>query len=392
MSQEGHATAAQFTRKEVTSVLVLGVIGGMVPLLQPLLLGQLAAEGRLTVAQMGQAAMVEALGMAIAAGVAGAWLKPDPLKILAGAATVVALISNVTTTHLSGDLILLARLIVGICSGLIIWVWMGLLTRVAVPARLIAIYITVLGVITMGLASLFASVLVPRYGVNGGYGALAGLNVIMLALCLFIPKRYAVAASAHGIQLPPPRGWIALFAVFLHLGAIMAVWVYAVPLARQTGISDQASGLALSIALGAQIGAGLLAAALATRLTGTVAVLATIGVSLFALFILAFVPGVFVYTVGIVLFSFFWMMAPPFQMPYLMDVDPSGRAGMQMATSQTLGVAMGPALASMFVTETDARGALAVSAALFIAAAVIVVFTSAQARLRPAPAPTAPTT
>ena len=390
MSQEDHAAAAHFTRTEVASVLVLGVIGGMVPLLQPLLLGQLAAEGRLTVGQMGQAAMVEALGMAIAAGIAGAWLKPEPLKVIAGGATILALIANIITTHLSGDLILLARLVVGVCAGLIIWVWMGLLTRVAVPARLIAIYITVLGVVTMVLASLFASVLVPRFGVNGGYGALAGLNVVMLALCLFIPTRYAVSETSSGIQLPPPRGWIALFAVFLHLGAIMAVWVYVVPLGRQGGISDTASGLSVSLALGSQIAAGLLAAAVATRLTGTVAVLAAIAASLVALFLLAFVPGELVFTAAVVLFAFFWMMAPPFQMPYLLGVDPSGRAGMQMATAQTLGVAMGPALASVFVTATDARGALVVSAALFVASAVIVVFTSASARL--SPAPTAPTT
>jgi MFS transporter, DHA1 family, inner membrane transport protein len=145
-------------------MLIIGVTSGMVPALQPLLLGQLAAEGRISLAEIGQAAMLEALGMALAASIAGAMLPPRRLRAIAVGAVLTGLSVNVATPQLSGLSLAMLRGLGGISAGMLLWLWIGLLTRAALPARLIAIAVTLQASFQLALSSLFASYLLPWGG------------------------------------------------------------------------------------------------------------------------------------------------------------------------------------------------------------------------------------
>jgi predicted MFS family arabinose efflux permease len=66
-------------------------------------------------------------------------------------------------------------------------------------------------------------------------------------------------------------------------------------------------------------------------------------------------------------------------MPYLIDVDPSRRAAVHMSTAMLVGVALGPALASLAVGRHGVTGALWVAGVLYGLTGLVILFN------RPAP-------
>lgn len=369
-----------FRRSETMAVLAIGIISGFVPALQPLLLGQLAAEARIDLAQIGQAAMLEALGMALSVSLAGALLRPVRLRLITLAAIVAPLLINLLTPHLSGGAILAARFVGGLGAGMLLWLWMGMLTRVAVPARLIAMYVTIQAATVLGLSAVFSTILLPWGGGMAGYGAVAVFYLILLPLVLFVPGAYAALPRAEGLSLPSGRGLVGLLAVLVHLAAIMALWVYVVPLGAAVGLSQETAGIAISVALAAQIVAGFLAGVVAPRVYAPGMLLLCVIASIAGIFLLATATSSLMFIAGVAIVGFFWMFAPPFQMPYLIQIDPSRRAAMQMATAQLIGVAAGPALASVAVTAGGISQAWIVSMGMYAFAGMLIAATLACRR------------
>jgi MFS transporter, DHA1 family, inner membrane transport protein len=159
--------------------------------------------------------------------------------------------------------------------------------------------------------------------------------------------------------------------VFFHLAAIMALWVYILPLAKQAGLPEGTAGIAISTGLAAEIAAGMIAGMLAAKLNPMLALLGSIAASLLAIALLSIAktPPIFIF--GVAIFGFFWMFAMPFQMPWLIGIDTTRKAAMQMLTAQLLGLAAGPAMASLGVAQQGASSALLISALLYMTTAAI---------------------
>ena len=358
----GHAT---FPRNAVLATLIIGVISGIIPALQGVLLPQLVAEGRLTLAELGRVAMAEAVGTLLAVSLANALLKPERLRLMVGGAAVVGLLLDLATAQLSGMQIMAARFAHGLCAGVLLWVWVGLLTRIDNPGRWVAIYVTVQAATLLGLASFFSTTLLPWGGAMAGFAAVAIMYGLMILLALWVPRQFAPHDQAGGSIMPDRAGWIALFAVFAHLAAILALWVYIKPYGQQIGLDDATTGLAISIALGSQIVAGLLATVLAGRVKAAHMLVFVSLASIGALAVLAFAQSALIFILATTVFAFFWMLGPPFHMPFLIDIDPSRRAAIHMATAQLVGVAAGPAIASVMVGQKDVSAALLAAAVLY---------------------------
>jgi lipopolysaccharide export LptBFGC system permease protein LptF len=60
-----------------------------------------------------------------------------------------------------------------------------------------------------------------------------------------------------------------------------------------------------------------------------------------------------------------------YQMPYLLRIDRSGRAGIQLVTAQCLGMAVGPELGSLTVSTRSVIPSAWASIVLFLAALAI---------------------
>lgn len=366
------------TTAQIASVMLIIVLSTQVVLLQPLLLGPLAAEGKLTLPEVGRTAMLEAIGTAIAIVLCGVLLEPRRLRSIILAAVTTSIVANVTSVVVSHEMLLATRFVSGVSIGVLLWVWTGLLTRAALPSRLVAIMLVLQASGALVLSYLFPRYLVPLVGGAAGYACLAAVTAIAGLLTIWAPSEYAALANHDnkGPRLPRGRGLVALLAVFLHMAAIMAFWVFVVPLGKQMGLSESFVNLTASVALGSQI-AGALCAAIFCRLPAKPALLACLAASVAGLFVVSMGAPPAIFLAGCTLIVFLWMFAPAYQMPYLLEVDPSGRAGMQLISAQLAGMSAGPALVSLVVRDDFVTPSLWVSGGLYVAAALSILVTAA---------------
>jgi predicted MFS family arabinose efflux permease len=151
------------------------------------------------------------------------------------------------------------------------------------------------------------------------------------------------------------------------------LWVYVKPYGAQIGLNEATTGFAVSVAMGVQIVAGLLAIVLTGRVRGATMILFVAAASIASLALLLTAQSATAFIIGTAAFALLWMLVSPFHMPYLIDIDPSRRSALHATTSQLLGVAAGPALASMAVEGENVTGALIVAALLYGVSALIVV-------------------
>jgi len=352
-----------FTGAQSVAVVALGVTAGCVPSLQPLLLGALMDQGRLDAAQIGQAATCEALGMAAAMTLAAVMLRPDRLRSLAVAAIIGAVAANAGTGVASGAAIIALRGLAGLCSGLLLWILIGYMARAAVPGRTFAVYVTVQASLSFTLSLLLSALVLPSFGAAGGFALLAAANAALIIAVALMPRAYAPAAGGKVGGAPPLAGIVALLGVMFFLAAVMAFWVYVIPLGRHLGHPANSVSSAVSAAIGVQIAGGLAAAALASRLRPSLACLG--GAAVLAVSVIAFLnlSGTIALFATLAAFSFCWMFVPPFQMPLLIGIDPTLRTAMLIGSAQLLGNAVGPLLASGVVGEADIQPAAVVSLA-----------------------------
>ena len=326
--------------------------------------------------------MAEAIGTLLAVSIASTMLKPRHLELYVLASAVIGLALDLTTARLTGHTILATRFAHGLCAGILLWIWVGFLTRCNNPGRWVAIYVMAQAAILLLLSSWFFSSLLPQGGANAGFAMVAGLYGLIALLTVVTPRHFEPIAHDSTPVRPSRTGLIGLFAIFTLMAAIFATWVYLKPYGQQIGLDEATTGFAVSGAMGAQIASGLIATVLAGRVRNALMLLFVVAASIASLAFLLTAHSAFTFVVGTAGFAFFWMLGSPFYMPYLIDIDPSRRSALHMTTSQLLGVAAGPAIASMAVDGETVTGALIVAAALYAFGALIVASTAVRAAKR----------
>ncbi len=363
------------------SVMYAGIIGIMIAGVQPLLLGALQQEDRLSAVQLGHAATGELLTMGVAAGLAGAVLKPERLRWIGLAAGLSLALLDWATTKASGEALTLMRAAAGLPSGVLMWITIGMITRAPRPERWSGVYLTLQTLAQFLLSLVLTSFIVARFGANGGFLALAAISALAGLAALAGPERYAPLAHADApAGLPGVRGWVALTSCFLFLAFIVAVWVYAEPLSHQAGHGPAIFGYAVSVSLICQVAGGAAATVLAGRLPWFWTLLACTIADLALLVVFSSLPGPVVFLIASGAFGFIWLFVLPFLVPMVIEADPTRRAAMLLAGAQLLGGSLGPLMASLMVTDSEARGAIGFGAASLVLAMMLV----AALHLRPA--------
>jgi len=362
-----------FTALQVASAISIGVIALLVSGLMPLLLGALAQEGRISASGIGLTAMLEALSTGLVTGLAGAFLKPRRLRLVALVATVLLVVIDLATTRASGSGVQLIRMLAGLPEGALLWIGIGLVSRTATPERWAAALFTGMGASQLAVAAVLSAVL-PKFGANGGYVTLAACVALALLFVPFAPSRMGETAGGEGAisGAPPPRGWLALFATLCISGSVAAVAVYLLPLAAQAGLSRAAGRTAISIYLGAQILGGLMATVLAGRVryVAVFGVCSVVFLATWTVYGATASAGAFMLMAGFSGASV--MLAGPFLVPMTIEADPSRRAAMQSGAVQLLAGAMGPFLASLVVSDSNVHGVLALSAGLLLTSLAVI--------------------
>jgi predicted MFS family arabinose efflux permease len=379
------AFGPSFSPVEAGAAIAIGVVSLLIAGVLAVLLGGLADEHRLSSANIGIAAALEAVTMGVVTGLAGVVLKARRLRLLGVCATLALALIDLATIQLHDNGILAIRALAGVPEGLLLWITIGMIARTEVPERWSGVLFTALTAATLAVAVAFTVWVLPRFGANGGFVFLAVVSLAGLVIARFLPDRYPPlpeAGRANG-GAPPLRGWIALIATLIFVSSTGAVGIYLEPLAHQAGLGAGVAQTALSVSLAAQILGGVLVTVLAGRIhyfavfvVGTVVTLGMWGVYGFAAPAWLFIAS----TAGL---GFVNIFISPFLVPMTIEADPSRRAAVQSGAAQLLGGAFGPLLASQVVDDTHARGALYLGVVLVLIGLAIIAglhFTSSRAR------------
>ncbi len=343
----------------VNSLLVLGVI--------PVLLGSLVDEHRLTDADIGLVVMVEVLSMGVATALCGALLKPMRLKTIGVVLTLLLALVDFATARASGGGVFLARGVAGAIEGVLLWITVAMISRTATPERWAGVFFVAQTLAQLLLAIALAVWIMPAWGANGGFVAIAVCAVAGLPAALIGPSRLADLNPGEAIAGAPPfRGWIALIGTLVFVAGGGAVAVYLQPLAHEAGLDAGVARTALWVSLAAQVAGSSAATAMAGRVRWFHVFLVTTAGSLTVWWLFAQHIPAWLFISANAAAGFVGLLLSPFLVPMTIEADPSRRAAVQSGAAQLIGGAMGPLLASLVVSDKDIHGALWLGAGLLL--------------------------
>lgn len=349
-------------RREAAVSQGVGVVALLIAGLQPLILGAMEREGRLSAAQIGLAATVELMALGLTCGLAAALLKPTHVRLKITLACLFHAAAMFATTLTTGPGVIVTRAAAGACAGVMLWLAIGVIARASHPERASGVFVTVQTFAQLLLAAVFPATVMPHWGVNGALICLATISLLAGLASLAGPDRLSPLPKSDAGGRLDARSITALAAVFLWMAFIVALWVYLEPLAAEAGLSPKEAGLAVALALGLQVLGGAAATAIGDRAPPAWVLLAVGTVNALILATLFSGPGRGLFIACVAAFGFLWLFALPFQTLLLIRIDPTRRASMQLGAAQLLGSSAGPLAASLVVGDGSARGALILSA------------------------------
>ena len=323
--------------------------------LQPLVLGALLDEHRLSVAQLTQAAMLEQLALGITAGALGAFAARRHLRVYACVGCLVLAAANAACVGAHGMSFILWRGVSGLGGGIALWIAAGVVAFSPTPARLAAFFVGAQAVLQGLLAALLPITLMPTMGANGGLASMGALSVASLLLVRLLPvglpepARHEIGPGRLGVG-----AYAGLIASFFFMAAIVGLWVFVEPLAASSHISPAVARFAVAANLAAQCLAAALLSILGTRLarvSGWV-LIGGCAALLLALVLLFDNPHEATFLAAVLLHGFVWSVGLTFYVPLLIRADPTRRAAILLAGAQMLGGSAGPIITGMFATET----------------------------------------
>ena len=191
------AGAPPASRRDVTIALSIGVVALLIAGLQPVILGGLESEGRLTASQIGLAATVELLALGLTCGLAAAFLKPDRVRLKLALACVAHAGAMFGTCLVSGVAVIAMRGAAGVFAGLMLWAAISTITRAQRPEHLSGVFVTVQTLAQLVLAAVLPATVVPWFGINGALEALGVISLLTAIAALAGANSYSPLPKAE---------------------------------------------------------------------------------------------------------------------------------------------------------------------------------------------------
>ncbi len=340
----------------ILGVIILGVIGSIVFLLLPMLIGAFTENLSLTAAQVGLLGSADMTGMFIAAVVATGWIRSYNWRVIAALACGLLIVCHILSGFVQLFIpLFLIRVIAGFAGGSLMSIALTSLGDTRQPDRFFALFIA--GQLTLGGLGLWLFPgFLAQFGLGGVFGALA---VVVLGASLFIPfipqqgrkiepavTSPSKSRAANRAMLP---GLMALLACFIFNLGIMAVWAYLERMGNAAGLEASYIGSTLAVSLAGALVGALLAAAIANRFGRVIPLILTLVVQVVALLLLSGELSRNAFLVGVMLFAFAWNFPVPYQLAITVSLDVSGRLVVLFLSAVKLGYAAGPVIAAQLI-------------------------------------------
>ena len=344
----------------VFGVTALGVIGSIVFLLLPMLIGAFTENLSLSEAQVGMLGSADMTGMFIAAVVATAWIRRYNWRGVAALACGLLIICHLLSGFVQAfEPLFLIRVLAGFAGGSLMSIALTSLGDTRHPDRFFALFIA--GQLTLGGLGLWLFPgLLASYGLGGVFSALA---VVVLGAMLLIPlisqqgREFETAAPTGSSNRAKKRtitpamlpGVMALLACFIFNLGIMAIWAYLERMGNAAGLEASFIGSTLALSLlGALFGA-LLAAMIENRFGRVMPLVVTVMIQVVALLLLSGELSRNAFQVGVMLFAFGWNFPVAYQLAITVSIDVSGRLVVLFLSAVKLGYAAAPVVAAQLI-------------------------------------------
>jgi len=361
----------------VLAVTILGVVGSIVFLLLPLLVGAFTEELGLDARAVGTLASADMAGMFAAAAAATLWVRRADWRRVALAAAGGLAACHLTSAFVTGLApLLLLRGAAGLAGGTLMSIALTSLGDARAPDRWFALFVS--GQLGLGALALWQ---LPALLAAGGLRAVfLALAVLTAAAALAVPsvprkgRPRATLSEASPAARSLAPGVLALAGCLLFNAGIMAVWASMERIGDRSGLPPETIGGALGASLVVGLIGGLAAAALVDRFGRALPLAATVILQLASLALLAGRPSAASYALAVALFSFCWNFPVAYQLAITVSVDRSDRLVVLFLSAVKLGYAIGPAAAGLLVASADGFGpVLAAGGACFLLAAAVYV-------------------
>lgn len=364
--------------KHLSAALALGSIAVLMVGLQPLLLGELLAQNRLSLEGVGLVAMGEILSLGLGVVLGDLLRSVFSLRVITVVAILAASGMDLITANTTGDgALALTRALAGLAEGLLLWGTVNLIVQGPAPDRLAGVFMVVQTLGQAAVAAVLAYWVLPIQSTSSyGFVFLGALTAASLLLVRWQPVRLA---NQQATTTTAGFGWglnhlLLLGLAFIQLSAIGGLWAYLEPLSKYVGLDAQSAQLLVSGTLLMQVLGGCLGIILVRRVSDysmlAVAALLLGGIALGMYFSADLGVRVFLLLCGA--FGLVWLMLTPFQVRIALQLDPSGRIAALVPGMQLLGCAFGPLMASQWVVGENAEYVLLVSATFSLIALTLV--------------------
>jgi predicted MFS family arabinose efflux permease len=341
----------------------LSCVGLATFLIMPTFVESVVTDLGYTEQQVGIVSAVLGLGTTLASLISPLWIRRLSWRMVALATLGGLLAANVAALYIHALIPFIAlQGLVGFCGGSLYSLSLTVLSDCRHPHRYFAYAI---GAQTMyEVAALFAGpLLIHRGGVNAMLELFGALCLLGLPLVRFVPAQGHTRAHPLG-TVPAGSGLLSapvllsLLGCFLFYTNVGAFWTYIERIGTAAGISLVAVANGLSFATAASMGGVFIA----SWLGGRWGYLMPIAVSALAVVLAALLLTGELHVTGFVvanvIYGIAWNLSMTYQYSVVNRVDGSRRGVSLSPAFHSAGGAAGPAMAALFVTETDHAGVL----------------------------------
>jgi len=373
---------------QVAAALAVGAIAVLIIGTQPIVLGALLEAKALTLEGVGLVAMGEIVAVGLGVVLGDALLPGAQLRRITIIAALLTVALDLLTLRAVGDTALIAvRAAAGLAEGVLVWGTTGVIVRCAQPARIGGVFFVVQTLAQAALGLVLAKTVVPPWGWQGAFVALALLSALVCVLAWLQPAKLAplAPAAASGFRWSLATA-LPLAVVFLQLATLGAFWAYLDPLAQAAGFDAEAAQTLIAGVLVMQVIGGSVGS-LAVRRWPVLPLLALASALLAAatLTVHSLPPGrPQAFALACAVFGFVWLFMLPFHIGLAFRADASGRLAGLVPAAQLLGSAFGPLVASFMVQGEDASPVPLASAGFAVLAALLLLGTRRAVAVAPA--------
>lgn len=341
--------------------------------------------------QLGFAASAFMAGIALVNFGGFLWLRRYNWRWLVGIGNLLATIAFLVPVYsFSATTWTVCNLLAGMAVGITYGVSLACLGDTNQPERNFAI--AYLGQTILAAATIF---LLPRIAsgldiFSIGHWFAAGFMIVGIAFVRMIPTHGAKSIESKSAKkLAPPLTMtpavraaliMALGVLLLNVMAEGAIWTFLERIAVSQGHDSRFAANVISASfLTAGVGS-LIAAVIGQRMGRTKPFLLAVAVSIISVLMFWIGGDAIVYVIAVLLFAAAWNLGSPYRMALAVSADPTGRYTTLVPAMQTLGAALGPALAGVLIVGDSFTHVYALSIGLWVV--TVILFLAASRRLK----------